>query len=91
MMDDYYTHQRQGGNYMYLNDKEITPKGHATELFTSWSVDYIKKEAKEKNPFFFILPTMPPFSFTTTGRVGEQGTGKRQVVTGQACTADSPD
>ena len=48
MMDDYYTHQRQGGNYMYLNDKEITPKGHATELFTSWSVDYIKKEAKEK-------------------------------------------
>ena len=40
MMDDYYTHQRQGGNYMYLNDKEITPKGHATELFTSWSVIY---------------------------------------------------
>ena len=60
MMDDYYTHRRQGGNYMYLNDKEIDPKGHATELFTSWSVDYIKKEAKEKNPFFFILPTMLP-------------------------------
>ena len=91
MMDDYYTHQRQGGNYMYLNDKEITPKGHATELFTSWSVDYIKKEAKEKNPFSLSCLQCPPFSFTTTGRVGEQGTGKRQVVTGQACTADSPD
>ena len=62
MMDDYYTHQRQGGNYMYLNDKEITPKGHATELFTSWSVDYIKKEAKEKNPFFLYLAYNAPHS-----------------------------
>ena len=71
MMDDYYTHQRQGGNYMYLNDKEIGKR--------------------EESLFSLSCLQCPPFSFTTTGRVGEQGTGKRQVVTGQACTADSPD
>lgn len=62
MMDDYYTHRREGGNYMYLNKKEIDPKGHATELFTSWSVDYIKQEAKEKNPFFLYLAYNAPHS-----------------------------
>ncbi|WP_303007044.1 sulfatase-like hydrolase/transferase [Bacteroides congonensis] len=62
MMDDYYTHRRQGGNYMFLNDKEIDPKGHATDLFTSWSVDYIKREAKAKNPFFLYLAYNAPHS-----------------------------
>lgn len=62
MMDDYYTHRRQGGNYMFLNDEEIDPKGHATDLFTSWSADYLKKEAKEKEPFFLYLAYNAPHS-----------------------------
>ncbi len=80
MMDDYYTHRRQGGNYMYLNDKEIDPKGHATELFTSWSVDYIKKEAKREESLFSLSCLQcSPFSFATPGRMGEQGARERQV------------
>lgn len=62
MMDDYYSHLRQGGNYMRLNDKEINPKGHATEIFTDWSVDYINQEAKEKKPFFLYLAYNAPHS-----------------------------
>jgi arylsulfatase A-like enzyme len=34
MMDDYYNHRRHGINYMRLNNKEIDPKGHATDLFS---------------------------------------------------------
>lgn len=67
MMDDYYTHRRHDINYMRLNDKTIDPKGHATDLFTQWSVSYIKKQAREKQPFFLYLaynaphfPVQPP-------------------------------
>ncbi|MFQ6034384.1 MAG: sulfatase [Sedimentisphaerales bacterium] len=45
MMDDYYTHRRHGFNYMRLNDKEIEPKGHATDLFTQWASEYIRQRA----------------------------------------------
>jgi arylsulfatase A-like enzyme len=67
MMDDYYNHRRHGINYMRLNDKEINPKGHATELFSQWATDYIKERAKSKQPFFLYLaynaphtPIQPP-------------------------------
>lgn len=67
MMDDYYTHLREGHNYMYLNDTQIDPEGHATELFTEWSVDYIKRQANADSPFFLYLaynaphtPLQPP-------------------------------
>jgi len=67
MMDDYYTHRRHGINYMRLNDKQIDPKGHATDLFTQWSIDYIRERAKRKQPFFLYLaynaphtPIQPP-------------------------------
>ena len=43
MMDDYYKHRRHGNNYMRLNDKEIDPPGHATDLFTQWAIDTIMK------------------------------------------------
>ena len=33
MMDDYWTHLRFGNNYMRLNEKEIKPTGHATDVF----------------------------------------------------------
>lgn len=67
MMDDYYTHLRHGQNFMRLNKQMIDPIGHATDLFTKWSVDYIKKEAKDFSPFFLYLaynaphfPVTPP-------------------------------
>ncbi|MCX5643185.1 MAG: sulfatase-like hydrolase/transferase [Phycisphaerae bacterium] len=45
MMDDYYTHRRHGLNYMRLNDKEIDPEGHATDLFTQWAIDYLRERS----------------------------------------------
>ena len=67
MMDDYYKHRRHGINYMRLNEKEIDPKGHATDLFTQWAIDYIKERSKSKKPFLLYLaynaphtPIQPP-------------------------------
>jgi len=47
---------------MRLNMDEIDPKGHATELFTEWSVDYIKEKAKSDKPFFLYLAYNAPHS-----------------------------
>jgi arylsulfatase A-like enzyme len=67
MMDDYNAHTRFGKNYMRLNEKQIDPKGHATDLFTTWASDYILSQANEKEPFFLYLaynaphfPVQPP-------------------------------
>lgn len=67
MMDDYWSHRRHGINYMRLNKKTIDPKGHATDLFTDWSVQYINEQAESEQPFFLYLaynaphfPVQPP-------------------------------
>jgi len=68
MMDDYYNHRRHGNNYMRLDDKEIDPEGHATDLFTQWAIDYLRARAERKDqPFFLYLaynaphtPIQPP-------------------------------
>ena len=68
MMDDYWTHLRGGVNWMRLNKKTITPKGHATEIFSRWAIEYLRKQAKDKTkPFFLYLaynaphfPIQPP-------------------------------
>ncbi len=80
MMDDYYTHVRQDHNYMRLNDKQIDPKGHATELFTSWAVDYIRSRAGNKQPFFLYLaynaphvPLQPPTQWEERVKAREKG------------------
>ena len=66
MMEDYYHHRRNGHNYMRRNRKTIDPKGHATDLFTDWACDYLRKQSAEK-PFFLYLaynaphtPIQPP-------------------------------
>tara|TARA_B100001057_G_scaffold126311_1_gene125097 strand:- start:5 stop:1345 length:1341 start_codon:yes stop_codon:yes gene_type:complete len=73
MMDDYWSHLRHDINYMRLNEKTIKAKGHATDLFTKWSVSYIKSQLKSKKPFFLYLaynaphfPVQPPKSFLDT-------------------------
>ncbi|MBG29352.1 MAG: N-acetylgalactosamine 6-sulfate sulfatase [Opitutae bacterium] len=68
MMDDYWTHLRGGVNWMRHNKDTIKPKGHATEVFTRWAIDYVKKQAADKKkPFFLYLaynaphfPIQPP-------------------------------
>ena len=70
MMDDYYNHRRHGINYMRLNDQEIDPKGHATDLFTRWACEYLAARAQpddDGKPFFLYLaynaphtPIQPP-------------------------------
>ncbi len=67
MMDDYYNHRRHGNNYMRLDNKEIDPKGHATDLFTQWAIDYIRRRSGSGQPFFLYLaynaphtPIQPP-------------------------------
>jgi arylsulfatase A-like enzyme len=67
MMDDYYKHRRHGINYMRMNDKEIDPPGHATDLFTEWSCDYLRAQRDSDAPFFLYLaynaphtPIQPP-------------------------------
>ena len=70
MMDNYLTHRRQGHNYMRLNDQEIDPQGHATDIFTQWAIQYLRdraEPAKNGQPFFLYLaynaphvPIQPP-------------------------------
>ena len=67
MMEDYRTHIRNGRNFLRENEKEITPRGHATDLFSDWAVDYIRRQKGSKNPFFLYLaynaphfPVQPP-------------------------------
>ncbi|OUX07342.1 MAG: hypothetical protein CBE00_05305 [Planctomycetaceae bacterium TMED240] len=48
MMDDYYTHRRHDINYMRADREEIDPKGHATDLFTQWAVEYINRHAEKE-------------------------------------------
>ena len=67
MMDDYYTHLRHDLNYMRHGSDTIDPQGHATDLFTEWSVDFIRAQAQSSQPFFLYLaynaphtPIQPP-------------------------------
>lgn len=67
MMDDYYTHLREGRNFMRENESVITPTGHATDLFTQWALDYIQDRRGKPDPFFLFLaynaphhPVQPP-------------------------------
>ena len=67
MMDDYYHHRRHGINYMRDNFDEISPEGHATDLFTQWTIDYIQNHVENEAPWFILLtynaphtPIQPP-------------------------------
>jgi arylsulfatase A-like enzyme len=67
MMDDYYHHRRHDRNYMRLNDREINPQGHATDLFTDWAAEYIASRKNRPEPYFLYLaynaphaPIQPP-------------------------------
>ena len=70
MMDDYYHHRRHDQNYMRLNDREIRPEGHATDLFTDWAIEYLASRKGRPEPYFLYLaynaphaPVQPPPQF----------------------------
>lgn len=81
MMDDYYTHLRHDTNYMRKGKDTITPKGHATDLFTQWAIDYIQERAKYRaQPFFLYLaynaphtPIQPPDEWVAKVKAREPG------------------
>jgi len=67
MMHDYYTHLQHGNNYMRKNDIVVTAKGHATDVFSDWAIDYINVQKNTDSPFFMLLaynaphyPIQPP-------------------------------
>jgi arylsulfatase A-like enzyme len=61
MMDSYTTHLRHGNNYLRRNDQVIEAEGHATDLFTDWSILYLKERAaKRDQPFFLYLAYNAP-------------------------------
>lgn len=61
MMDDYYSHQRHGQNYMRRNEEVISAEGHATEVFTDWAIDYLKEWEKDEPFFLFLSYNAPHF------------------------------
>ncbi|MEZ6063625.1 MAG: sulfatase-like hydrolase/transferase [Planctomycetaceae bacterium] len=67
MMDDYYNHRRHAINYMFHNETEVDPEGHATDLFTNWAVEYLADRKGTEQPFLLYLaynaphtPIQPP-------------------------------
>jgi arylsulfatase A-like enzyme len=60
MVEDFWEHRRHGINYMRLNDQMIDPEGHATDLLTGWSVDYIHERSNHEQPFFLFLSHLAP-------------------------------
>ncbi len=84
MMDDYWKHTRHGRHYMRRNLKDIRPTGHATDLFSQWSVDYIKERGApvtgKRQPWFLFLaynaphfPVQPPKDWLDKVKAREKG------------------
>lgn len=80
MMDDYYHHRRHDVNYMRFNQEVVDPQGHATDLFTEWTCDFLKQQAQANKPFFLYLaynaphtPIQPPADWLQKVKQREPG------------------
>jgi arylsulfatase A-like enzyme len=85
MMDDYSNHRRHGINYMRLDREEIDPRGHATDLFTEWACDFLRKQKKDQ-PFFLYLaynaphvPIQPPQEWLEKVRKRQPGITEKRA------------
>ena len=65
---------------MRENKKVINPSGHATDLFSDWSAEFIRERKKSKDPFFLFLsynaphtPIQPPKEWTAKVMKREKG------------------
>ena len=86
MMDDYYTHQRHGIDYMYLDRELIHPEGHATDLFSNWASEYVRKGKDRDQPWFLYLaynaphtPIQPPEEWTAKVLEREPGIDEKRA------------
>ena len=87
MMDDYYTYLRHGNAYMYRDTEAIDPEGHATDLFTDWTVDYLKERSEKNDPFFLFLaynaphtPIQPPEDWLAKVKKREPGISDKRAA-----------
>ncbi len=87
MMDDYYHHRRWNQNLMRLNRETITSKGHATDLFTDWTIQYLESQKSSPNPFFLYLaynaphtPIQPPQDWLEKIQQREPKISKKRAV-----------
>jgi arylsulfatase A-like enzyme len=60
MMDDYYQHRRHDINYMRHGTDVIDPKGHATDLFSDWAVEFMDEQQGLDKPFLLYLAYIAP-------------------------------
>jgi arylsulfatase A-like enzyme len=86
MMDDYWTHLRGGVNWMRFNQEIIDPEGHATNLFTDWTLEYLEERAGDRLPFFLYLaynaphfPIQPPDEFLVRVKEREPGLSEKRA------------
>ena len=86
MMDDYWTHLRGGINWMRYNEEEIDPKGHATDLFTEWAIEYLDQRVADRKPFFLYLaynaphfPIQPPDEYLERVKEREPGLSEKRA------------
>jgi arylsulfatase A-like enzyme len=86
MMDDYYHHRRHGINYLREDEREIDPLGHATDLFTTWSCDYVKSRQSQDQPFCLYLaynaphtPIQPPAEWLARVKQREPGISEKRA------------
>ncbi len=86
MMDDYYHHRRHGNNYMRHNGETVDPRGHATDIFTGWTLDYLKARSQDKKKFFLYLaynaphdPIQPPPEYLARVRARENGITEKRA------------
>lgn len=70
MMDSFTGHLRHGQNYLRRNTEVITAAGHATDVFTTWTQEYLRARARADQPFFLYLaynaphfPIEPPAAY----------------------------
>lgn len=80
MMDDYYDHLRHGEHYMRRNEEPVHPEGHATDIFTDWTIDYLEDRKETEKPFFLFLaynaphtPIQPPEDWLAKVKAREEG------------------
>ena len=86
MMDDYWKHTRHGINYMRKNEETVNPKGHATDIFTQWSIESLKARAAAKKPFMQLLcynaphfPIQPPEDWHEKVKAREKGISAKRA------------
>lgn len=80
MMDDYYHHRRHGVGYMRRNMEPVEPKGHATDVFTDWAIEFFNARKRDGGNWFLYLaynaphtPIQPPDDWLAKVKAREPG------------------